>query len=623
MNFKKKMFKQFQKYWDSSPLFKGFKPLISLSHSNRVPFSRFLPFKLTLPCKRPLNAYSGKSQPQREVVEASETLVEVPKNLHIVYDAEFYPVANQQRDENLIIKNSNPNTDVQHDFSVLNPAATKPNYFSTTDMFFAFLESEVDLKSTLRDTPFQGNYRKPAPVSLITYDIELVTEDVQSHKNTGDTSDVVPDSTLKKDSDVIVPNQKNTAGIEPEKVSTEESSVGEITETVSAAQSEKSVSTLTKKTGKQKVETFCQKIKNLEKIQKKHLKTLDSDANKLKAAQIDYQSAFENEIDTLNYEEKNQKEAATQAYSQRKKKTVKSAEALNKNLLKIEKSFEKKRSWVKKAYDSLISLCKKKISKIENRVKKTLLESELKEKASAKEAPPVSNPIRKRRETLVVPLIQEPKQSPSKEAPPVSNPIRKRRETLVGPLIQEQQQSYSKNFLESKDVSFFILAKKAKKKQRFQNPLTQRQLTSLVLLLEQKKKLSTEAAFVAIYLLFLGGIIDSNCPENFSVRVPIERNSNSTTLVTKSVLKYCFKKVTKSDNLEQLGNYLATEISQFAEKYRLDGDLYEKFERELSNFKEPLSLQEKAWLSSFNIQNEICEKKHPRVFKLIQNFKKI
>jgi len=116
------------------------------------------------------------------------------------------------------------------------------------------------------------------------------------------------------------------------------------------------------------------------------------------------------------------------------------------------------------------------------------------------------------------------------------------------------------------------------------------------------------------FLLFLKGAASKNTPNSLMVSITTRE---ATITATKGELLTSYFTVTKTEYLRRLAEYLATDISKFAEKYNKDGDLASQITLSLPSEEQPLTASERAWCSSFNQRNATCRELFPRVAKLL------
>lgn len=105
-------------------------------------------------------------------------------------------------------------------------------------------------------------------------------------------------------------------------------------------------------------------------------------------------------------------------------------------------------------------------------------------------------------------------------------------------------------------------------------------------------------AVIGIALLFLKGAANKGTPNSLSVCLYEDKNSSLE--ITKADMLYLYKKTYKNEFIRRLAESLCIEISNYAEKQGLHGDLAKKVNILLAKNQEPpLSRIEAAWCSSF------------------------
>jgi hypothetical protein len=109
-------------------------------------------------------------------------------------------------------------------------------------------------------------------------------------------------------------------------------------------------------------------------------------------------------------------------------------------------------------------------------------------------------------------------------------------------------------------------------------------------------------ALISIYLLILVGAAISATPVSLSVTVKNAKGHNIE--VDKLQLLTAYKQITGNSYLRRLAETLADDISKFAEKHNIKGDLANKMNNKLlAEGKTVLSTRQMAWCSSFNQDN--------------------
>mmetsp|Transcript_9508 Transcript_9508/g.27195 ORF Transcript_9508/g.27195 Transcript_9508/m.27195 type:complete len:216 (-) Transcript_9508:3072-3719(-) len=122
-----------------------------------------------------------------------------------------------------------------------------------------------------------------------------------------------------------------------------------------------------------------------------------------------------------------------------------------------------------------------------------------------------------------------------------------------------------------------------------------------------KFEISNELALKGIYLLLLRGAANKNTPLN--LKVTLLREDGTEVYIRKENILYEYRFATGNNFIRRLAETLATDISKFAEKNELNGDLSQKMNNSLLRRGEtPLSLKERAWCNSFNQNNTTLEK---------------
>lgn len=135
-------------------------------------------------------------------------------------------------------------------------------------------------------------------------------------------------------------------------------------------------------------------------------------------------------------------------------------------------------------------------------------------------------------------------------------------------------------------------------------PLDNEMIERIIARLAHRKYLTPVTAFCAIALLFLKGAASKTAPEKMFVEV--RAIDNQLMKVTKGELMQVYQEVTENRFIRRLAESLATQISNFAEKHNMKGDLAFNLEtEEISDGKPPLTAKEQAWANSFcqHVQN--------------------
>lgn len=136
-------------------------------------------------------------------------------------------------------------------------------------------------------------------------------------------------------------------------------------------------------------------------------------------------------------------------------------------------------------------------------------------------------------------------------------------------------------------------------------------------------KLSTDlqiplvTCMVGTYLLLLKGAANAKAPNSMEVKV---RNANDEVIsLSKLDLLATYKRVTGNNFLRRLAETLAVEISQYAEKHGLKGELANKINTGiLGSGGVPLNSKEMAWASSFcQCLNNLAELSSERLPSLL------
>jgi hypothetical protein len=137
-------------------------------------------------------------------------------------------------------------------------------------------------------------------------------------------------------------------------------------------------------------------------------------------------------------------------------------------------------------------------------------------------------------------------------------------------------------------------------------PLEREQIESVLARLAHRNYLKPITAFCAIALLFLKGAASKTAPDKMFVEV--RAIDGSVSKVTKGDLMHMqvYYEVTQNRFIRRLAESLAVQISNFAERHNMKGDLAMNLEiEEISEGREPLTAKEQAWANSFcqHVQN--------------------
>jgi hypothetical protein len=136
--------------------------------------------------------------------------------------------------------------------------------------------------------------------------------------------------------------------------------------------------------------------------------------------------------------------------------------------------------------------------------------------------------------------------------------------------------------------------------------LDSKTVSRIILAISDSYGIPQTVAYIGIILLFLKGAANAKTPDSLSVKVTHE---GTDTEIQKYALFYNYKMICKNNFLRRLAESLKNKISQYAEANSLDGDLASQInKRLLAEGKDPMTLKQKAWCSSFNQNNPIMEK---------------
>jgi hypothetical protein len=127
-------------------------------------------------------------------------------------------------------------------------------------------------------------------------------------------------------------------------------------------------------------------------------------------------------------------------------------------------------------------------------------------------------------------------------------------------------------------------------------PLKEEEVISIIERLAHRKYLIPKSAFASIALLCLKGALSKTAPDKMYVE--IRTFDNKLVKVTKGELMQIYEETTNNRYIRRLAETLAIQISTFAERNELKGDLAYTLEigQETDS---PLTAKELAWASSF------------------------
>lgn len=151
--------------------------------------------------------------------------------------------------------------------------------------------------------------------------------------------------------------------------------------------------------------------------------------------------------------------------------------------------------------------------------------------------------------------------------------------------------------------------------------ITEQQAIHIVKHLAACNELTPEEALAAIYRLFLKGAANKGTPNSLSVTITTKDGTDKR--IAKQDLIMSYKKFTGNLFLRRMAEFLATNISEYAEKHQLDGDLVVSISSILKEEEEPLTMMERSWASSFNQNNKKLLEKSSRLEKLLARDKSI
>ena len=146
---------------------------------------------------------------------------------------------------------------------------------------------------------------------------------------------------------------------------------------------------------------------------------------------------------------------------------------------------------------------------------------------------------------------------------------------------------------------------------KVESPVTPSQATKRFTNLSNSLGVPIRGILILIYQLFLKGAANKGAPGSLSSTINSPNGENMTML--KEMLLYKYKMFCKNAHLRRLAELLASDISSFAFSKKLQGDLTPKIAALIRPGEEPLSLEERAWSSSFNQKNPDCITLHSRV----------
>jgi hypothetical protein len=134
------------------------------------------------------------------------------------------------------------------------------------------------------------------------------------------------------------------------------------------------------------------------------------------------------------------------------------------------------------------------------------------------------------------------------------------------------------------------------------NEISSEMISDIVINIATKFKIPESTALKAIFILLLRGAANIPTPGNLKAR--ILNTKGEEIIIRKDDLMYEYRFATGNNFLRRLADTMASEISQFAEKNELDGEIAQKINNlVLREGDAPLSLIERAWCSSFNQNN--------------------
>jgi hypothetical protein len=144
--------------------------------------------------------------------------------------------------------------------------------------------------------------------------------------------------------------------------------------------------------------------------------------------------------------------------------------------------------------------------------------------------------------------------------------------------------------------------------------ITDKQVNGIIRSLAEANQIGPLRALHLVYLLFLKGAANKGAPDSLGATIIVQGDKVE---MKKGDLMSAYKTHCKNNHLRRLAEYLATPISNFASANNLPGDLFPQVFSLLTRDEEPLSIEERAWCSSFNQKNNDCLTLHPRVASLL------
>lgn len=141
--------------------------------------------------------------------------------------------------------------------------------------------------------------------------------------------------------------------------------------------------------------------------------------------------------------------------------------------------------------------------------------------------------------------------------------------------------------------------------------ITEDQVNAIVNAIAVSKNLTRQMAEQGIYTLFLKGAAATKAPDTLAVTMEVDDYGNDISAkftLSKGELMHAYKMHAGNSYLRRLAEALRDNISTFAEKAGLNGDLGAQLNIEsLKENREPLTARQKAWASSFNQGNPLLE----------------
>ena len=145
--------------------------------------------------------------------------------------------------------------------------------------------------------------------------------------------------------------------------------------------------------------------------------------------------------------------------------------------------------------------------------------------------------------------------------------------------------------------------------------LTKSQIFSIVRALSDfLGNLPYPCVFTLIFLLFLRGASNKRTPDSLSVSIVYNTEKFS---LQRGDFMTAYKTQCKNTYLRRMAEFLASQISSFAARYNLPGDLFNQVGLLFNRNEEPLSINERIWCSSLNQKNDECSRLFPRVSALL------